>query len=90
MADEKKNNKPKNSEVNEPAAEYVAQTKLGDVFKTITISSLEEMDNDNYRHWNSLTPEERFAEHYEMISRMYRDELEKSKGTLFDKIYFHE
>ena len=83
-------NKPKEGEANEPETEYVTQQKLGNIYKTISISSMEEMEKDNYRHWLSLTPEQRLAEHYYLITHIYKDELEKSKGTLYDRIYFHE
>ncbi len=85
MSEKKDENK-----VNEPAGEYSSPQKLGDIYKTITISSLEEMEKDNYRHWLSLTPEQRLAEHYYLITQIYKDELEKSRGTLYDKIHFHE
>ena len=82
---EKKGNK-----VSEPQEEYTSSQKPGDVYKTITISSVEEMRTDNYRHWLSLTPEQRLAEHYVLITNIYKEQLAQNQSLLYDKIYFHE
>lgn len=76
--------------VSELQAEYSIPQKPGYIYKTLTISSLDEMRTDNYRHWLSLTPEQRLAEHYFLITHIYKDQLEKSKSLLYDKIYFPE
>lgn len=38
---------------------------------SITISTLNEQEESNYIYWLSLTPEERWAEHYKLLQRMY-------------------
>ena len=86
MSEEEEN---KNN-VNEPQAEYLPQQKTGYMYNAVTISSFEEMREDNYRHWLSITPEQRLAEHYVRITTMYKDEIAQTKGLLYDKIYFHE
>jgi len=50
---------------------------------------MEEMEKDNYRHWLSLSPEQRLAEHLQLLSQIYKDKVEKANGILFDKIHFH-
>ena len=78
------------SKANGPREEYTAMQKPGGTYKTVTISSPEEMRLDNYRHWLSLTPEQRLAEHYVLITHIYKDQLEQNQSLLYDKIYFHE
>ena len=78
------------NQVNEPQAEYTASQKISTVYNTLTISSFEKMREDNYLHWLSLTPEQRLAEHYVLITSIYKDELEKNKNLPYDKIYFPE
>jgi hypothetical protein len=81
MSEEEKNK----NKVSEPHAEYVAPKKPSGVYKNITISSFEEMREDNYRHWLSLTPEQRLTEHYSLIIRAYNY---KDTYSPYDKIYF--
>lgn len=82
-------NKKEYDSVNESKAQYPAEQHLSNIYKTVTISSMEEMEKDNYRHWLSLSPEQRLAEHLQLLSQIYKDKVEKANGILFDKIHFH-
>jgi hypothetical protein len=62
--------------VNEPMVDYLASKRYKDSLKTITISSFEEQENDNYRFWAHLTPAQRIELHYLMISTFFKDVLE--------------
>jgi len=62
MSDKEKNKK----QVNEPGANYSPPKKLGEVFKTITVSSFEEMDYDRRKYSAFLSPEERMAYLFEL------------------------
>ena len=86
---EKDENKNK---ANEPAAEYNSPQEINKLYNAVTISSFEEMRNDNYRHWLSLTPEQRLAEHYKLLIQVYnyKDEIEKNKQPLYDAIIFRD
>jgi hypothetical protein len=61
-----KPNKEKLQALKEPAALYGNRNE-----KSIIISSLNEQDESNYRYWLSLSPEERWAEHYKLLQRVY-------------------
>lgn len=52
--------------VNEPQTEYVSKPKLGDVYKTITISSFEDMEDERRKYSASLSPIQRMAYLYEL------------------------
>lgn len=51
---------------NEPAATYSGSKKI-----TIS-SSFEEAENSQLQYWAGLTPEQRFADFYELINRFYK------------------
>ena len=74
MEDEEKNT----NQANEPMPEYHKQ-------EIRFFNSFEEMNEDQYRHWLSLTPVQRLAEHYMLLMRIYNY---KDKISLYDKIYF--
>lgn len=76
MADEKDENK-----VNEPSAEYHAP-------ELRIFNSFEEMNEDQYKYWRSLTPEQRLADHYNLLTQVYKDEIEKNKQFPSNDIYF--
>ena len=65
---------------NEPQTEYRKQ-------EIKFFNSLEEMNEHQYKHWRSLSPEQRLAEHYLLITRIYDY---KEQNSLYDKIYFSE
>lgn len=47
--------------------------------KKIVISTLEQQEEANYTYWLSLSPEQRLALHYKMITTIYKDELNKKR-----------
>lgn len=58
--------------------------------KTLIFSSFEEQETDNYRYWNSLSPEERLNEHFKLICRIYNYDPEKNDGYANEEIIFDE
>ena len=66
------------NEVNEPHAEYSKN-------EIVFCSSFEEMNEHQYRHWLSLTPAQRLAEHYILVTAVYDY---KDNASAYDKIYF--
>ena len=81
MSEDDKNNLDSyRDKVNEPQAEYSKK-------EIHFFNSPEEMNEHQYRHWLSLTPEQRLAEHYELITRFYNY---KENNSPYDKIYFPE
>jgi len=68
---ESKVNKQGN-QVKEPETAYLIADK-------VVISSTKEQDEDNYRYWASLSPKQRLELHYQMITRIYSEELKKSR-----------
>jgi hypothetical protein len=78
MAEHKKKNA-----ANEPLAEY----RKPDVQ---FFNSFEEMNESQYRYWLSLTPEQRLAQHYNLIMQIYKDEIAMNKKSVSNDIYFSE
>lgn len=76
--------------VNEPYSVYPDIKDADKLWRTITISSLEEQDDDNYYYWLSLTPEQRLELHYNMINHNFQDQLRKNKKTSMNKIIFDQ
>lgn len=56
------------SQANEPSMEYVSNPgkNLSEIFKTITISTFEEQENDMRKYSLSLTPLQRMAYLYQL------------------------
>jgi hypothetical protein len=48
--------------------------------QTITISTLADQEEANYRYWLKLTPEKRLELHYMLISEIYLKELNREKN----------
>jgi hypothetical protein len=69
--------------VNEPTVLYET---FGNT--SLTISSVEEQEEDNYANWRSLTPRQRLALHLKMAKEVYKEELKNSKP--YDQIYFND
>lgn len=67
-----------NKKVNESEAGY--RTK-----RTIKLSSFTEQEEENYRYWINLTPEQRIASVTALIEGMFEDEL---KTTRNDRLFF--
>lgn len=82
---ERKKYKPKkesNKQVKEPTAVYSNKKESN----SIAISTLKEQEESNYIYWLRLTPEERWAEHYKLLQRVYV--LKKSNNAPVDRIIF--
>ena len=71
MPPRKKKSKPLFPLANEPMVDYLSSERYKDSFKTITISSFEEQEEDNYIFWAHLTPAQRIELHYLMISTFF-------------------
>jgi hypothetical protein len=65
MKSKKYKKNAKSGKTAEPSANY-NNIKLGDIFKTITISDLESQDNDRRLYSANLTPLERLAYLHEL------------------------
>jgi len=55
---------------------------------TITFSGFQELDEENYKYWLSLTHEQRLELHYLLITHVYSEEIEKNKDIPFNTITF--
>jgi hypothetical protein len=72
-----------NLKAEEPAAAYSSG------HKKLTVSTVEEQEQDNYLYWLSLSPSQRIANATELIRKVYAIELNmpsKTKRIIFDKI----
>ena len=77
MSEDEKNK----DKASEPQAEYGKQ-------EIKFFNSFKEMNEDQYRYWLSLTPEQRLADHYKLIIQIYKDEIEKNKQFPSNTIVF--
>lgn len=78
MSDEEKKNT-----VNEPQAEYAKQ-------EIKFFNSFDEMNEEQYKYWRSLSPEQRLADHYNLIIQIYKNEIEKNKQFPSNTIVFRD
>lgn len=46
--------------------------------KRVRLSTVEEQEMNNYRHWLSLTPEQRIAEATQIITQVYGNRLTRA------------
>lgn len=53
-----------------------------DAIGSITISTITEQEESNYRYWLSLTLEERWAEHYKLLKRVYSTKNKPSDNRI--------
>jgi hypothetical protein len=60
------------NKVEEQSTEYVKPSR-----KSITFSTLEEQERDNYLYWIGLSPEQRLEQATLLIKALYREELKK-------------
>jgi hypothetical protein len=65
--------------VNEPIPGYLTVPGISGSSKEIRISSFEEQEEENYKFWAQLTPEQRLGLHYHMIIQFYAEELAQHK-----------
>ncbi len=79
-----KQNKEKENIVKESMASYNTP-KLGNIFKTITISTLEEQEDEMRRYSASLSHVERMAYLYDLILRAFGHVLTNPSENLWDK-----
>jgi len=91
MNEEEKDKSQMPDKVNEPQAEYRSGKKyeapISSDKQEITIcSSLEEMNEHQYRHGLSLSPIQRLTEHYKIITGIYN--YKDNGSPVYDKIYF--
>ena len=70
---------------NEPMEKYGKEKKLSEVFKGITISTLEEQEEDTRRYSASLSPLERMAYLHQLIQSAYAHVLSDKTKVLWDK-----
>lgn len=84
MTEEEKDKK----QAHDPDVNYPYPKKLGEIFRTITVSSLEEMDYERRKYSALLSPEERMVYLFELNKIAFgiisREESEK----LFEKKIF--
>lgn len=74
--------------IEEPLAEYFKSDAYAASFKTLTFSSVEEQEEENYKYWRSLTPEQRLELHYLFLVHVYFEEIEKNKNIPINEIVF--
>ena len=55
-----------------------------DAGNIITVSTVKEQEEANYRCWLKMTPEQRFELHYKLITGLYADVIEEPK-TLYGR-----
>lgn len=69
--------------LSDPEVVYGKKAKQSE---SINISSLNEQEESNYRYWLSLTPEQRWAEHFKLLLRVYgkRDNKETGNRIIID------
>lgn len=75
------------SQANEPSMEYVLTPgkNLAEIFKTITVSTFEEQENDMRKYSLSLTPLQRMAYLYQLNQVAFAHVLSNNKDVQADK-----
>ncbi|MCX6231404.1 MAG: hypothetical protein NTZ33_07665 [Bacteroidetes bacterium] len=76
----------KTSVLNDASTEYITDNQEN----KIVISSITEQENDNYDYWLSLTPKQRLEVHYNLITMLYSDKLEKNRNKPYKTIIIDE
>lgn len=69
----------KNDNVNDPAIAF-------GIKRSIKLSSLKEQEEENYRYWLSLTPEQRVANSTALIKNVFADQLKSAKKN--NRLFF--
>jgi hypothetical protein len=75
------------SQANEPSMEYVANPgkNLAEIFKSITVSTFEEQEDDMRKYSLSLTPVQRMAYLYQLNQVAFADVLSNPNANKEDK-----
>lgn len=84
MTEEEKDKK----QLSEPEVNYPIQKKLGHIYKTITVSSFEEMDYDRRKYSALLSPEERMVYLFELNKIAFGILSSEETKKLFEKKIF--
>ena len=84
MKDEKDTEEDNQNKVNEPQVDY-GTVKLGTIFKTITVSTLEEQEEERRKYSASLNPLERIAYLHELTINAYSNISQDALKQLWDK-----
>ncbi len=84
MKEEKDTEEENQSKVNDPQVDY-GTVKLGTIFKTITVSTLEEQDEERRIYSASLNPLERIAYLHELTMNAYSNLSKEVLKQLWDK-----
>ena len=75
----------KSVEAREPETNYGDSPKLGDIFKTITVASLEEMEDERRAYSAGLSPLQRIAYLQELNQFAFGIQLIQPLEKLWDK-----
>jgi hypothetical protein len=70
---------------NEPMVDYLSSKRYKDSFKTITISSFEEQEEDMRRYWASITPLHRLHDLNILVKMAFGLTPEKLKNPRLSK-----
>lgn len=73
------------NQVNEPAAEYRIGTKLSETFENITISTLQQQEDEMRTYSASLSHVQRMAYLYQLNQIAFAHLLESPSENLWDK-----
>lgn len=73
------------SKAGEPETNYGDSPKLGDIFKTITVASLEEMEDERRAYSVGLTPLQRMTYLQELNQLAFWSQLIQPLEKLWDK-----
>ncbi len=76
------------SKINEPLEQYLNSPGYKKTFKRLTVSTLEEQENNTRLFSASLTPSQRLEFLYILNKTAFGDKLEKLPNRYSGKIYF--
>jgi hypothetical protein len=85
VAKKKSNKEKQKNEVNEPAGEYRIGTRLSETFENITISTLQQQEDEMRTYSASLSYVQRMAYLYQLNQIAFAHLLENPSEDLWDK-----